>query len=62
MRRPGTIADLEAWTDHGATWRPVELSDERVVVELCTCYGERVDVLHSEDAALIAYVRRHRDD
>ena len=62
MERPGTIADLEAWTDHGATWRPLELSDERVVVELCTCYGEPVDVLHGEDPALIAYVRRHRDD
>jgi hypothetical protein len=62
MRRPGTIADLEAWTAHGATWRPLELSDERVVVELCTCYGEPVDVLHGEDAELIEYVRRHRDD
>ena len=47
---PGTIEDLERWEDHGATWRPLELTDERVVVELCTCYGEPVDVLQSEDA------------
>jgi hypothetical protein len=59
MRRPGTVADLEAWTDHGATWRPLECSDERVVVALCTCYGEPVDVLHGDAPELIEYVRRH---
>lgn len=53
MRRPATIADLEAWTDHGATWRPLELNDERVVVELCTCYGEPVDVVQGEAPELI---------
>jgi hypothetical protein len=60
--RAATIGELERWQDHGAVWRPVELSDERVVVELCTCYGEPVDVVQSDDAELIAFVRRHRDD
>jgi hypothetical protein len=59
--RAATIGELERWQDHGAVWRPVELSDTRVVVELCTCYGEPVDMVQSEDAELIAFVRRHRD-
>ena len=61
--RPGlTIEDLERWEDHGATWRAVEVSDEQVVVELCTCYGEPVDMLASEAADVIAFVRAHPAD
>jgi hypothetical protein len=54
-----TVEDLERWTDHGACWRPLEVSDERAVVELCTCFGEPVDVVESDGPALIAYVREH---
>ncbi|HWE32476.1 MAG TPA: hypothetical protein VG410_03275 [Solirubrobacteraceae bacterium] len=62
-RRPTvTVEDLERWTDHGAQWRALELSDERAVVELCTCYGEPVDVVESGTAEVIAYVRDHADD
>jgi len=32
------------------------------VVELCTCYGEPIDVVESGTAEVIAYVRRHADD
>ena len=60
VRAPITIEDLKRWEDHGATWRALEISDERAVVELCTCYGEAVDLAHSEEPELIAFVRRHR--
>jgi hypothetical protein len=62
MPRPATIAELEDWTLNGAAWEPVELSERRAVVELCTCYGERVDVVESEDPEFIEYVRVHRKD
>ena len=44
-RPPTTIEDLERWEEHGAIWRARELTDERAVVELCTCYGEPVDLV-----------------
>ncbi len=62
MRAPVTIEDLERWKDHGAVWRAVEVSDQRAVLELCTCYGEPVDIVQSHAAELIAYVREHRAD
>jgi hypothetical protein len=55
-----TVEDLERWTDHGAVWRPLEVSDDLAVVELCTCYGEPVDVVESPAPELIAYVRGQR--
>ena len=48
---------LERWTDNGAVYRVLELTDERAVVEMCTCYGEPVDRLESEDRRLIDYLR-----
>jgi hypothetical protein len=57
-----TVAELERWVEHGATWRALELSDEHAVVELCTCYGEPVDVREGAAAELIEYLRSHRDD
>jgi len=62
VRPPAKIEDLVAWREHGAVWRAIEVTDQRAVVELCTCYGEPVDVVQSEDAGLIAFVRDHRDD
>jgi hypothetical protein len=58
MRPPATIEDLERWEERGAIWRASELTDERVVVELCTCYGEPVDLVHGEDPKLIEFVRQ----
>lgn len=60
VRAPFTIEDLKRWEDHGATWRALEISDERAVVELCTCYGEPVDLVQSEEPELIEFVRGHR--
>jgi hypothetical protein len=57
IRHAATIEDLERWELHGATWRAVELSDARAVLELCTCYGEPVDLIQSQDPALIQFVR-----
>ena len=62
MARQATIHELEDWTLNGASWKPVELSPQRAVVELCTCYGERVDVVQSEDPEFIEFVRSHGDD
>jgi hypothetical protein len=56
-----TVEDLTRWEAHGAFWRAVEVSDERAVVELCTCYGEPVDMVRSEAPELIAFVRARRE-
>jgi len=58
MRPQTTIEDLERWEEHGATWRRLELTRDHVVVELCTCYGEAVDLVESTDSELIEFVRR----
>jgi hypothetical protein len=57
MRRAPTVAELERWRDHGATWRVRELTDEQVEVELCTCSGEPVDQFRSDDPAVTAFLR-----
>jgi hypothetical protein len=62
IRPSVTIDDLTRWRDHGGTWRAVELTDEATVVELCTCYGEPVDMVRSEQPDVIAYVGAHKDD
>lgn len=62
MARAATIKELEDWEAGGATWRALELSADHALVELCTCYGERVDVVESDDPELIAFVRSQRDE
>ena len=57
-----TVEELRDWRDHGAVWRPVELDDEHAVIDLCTCSGEPMERVRSDDPALIAYVRAHRGD
>jgi hypothetical protein len=56
---PLTMEALERWAGSGAQWRVVEISPEQVVVDLCTCTGEAVDRLRSDDPRMI---RRLRDD
>lgn len=60
QRRDLSLQDLERWEESGATWTVLELSDDRAVLELCTCYGEPVDRVQSDAAELIAFVRRRR--
>jgi hypothetical protein len=62
MRHIVSVEELERWEEHGATWRALEVSRERAVVELCTCYGEPVDTVHSETPEVIEFVRAHRYD
>ena len=57
MSQEDAIAVLERWIDNGAVYRVLELTDERAVVQLCTCYGEPVDRLESKDRGLIEYLR-----
>jgi hypothetical protein len=55
-----TVEYLKDWELHGAMWRAVEVSDERAVIELCSCSGEPMDLVEGDDAQLIEYVRAHR--
>ena len=57
---PLTIAGLERWVLSGAHWRVLDISAERVVVDLCTCMGEPVDRVESDDPEVIAYLRTAR--
>ncbi len=58
LDRPSvTVEDLERWEDHGAMWRTLEITDERATIELCTCYGEPVDVVGSEAPEVLEFVR-----
>jgi hypothetical protein len=60
MRSGLTIAELEDWELHGAVWRALEVTDERAVVELCSCSGEPMDVAASDAPDVIEFVRTHR--
>lgn len=60
--REGTIAELEDWERNGAVWRPVEIWDEKAVVDLCSCTGEVMERVESGDPEFIAFVRAPRDD
>ncbi len=57
-----TIEDLQRWSGGGAVWRALEVSDERAVIDLCSCTGEPMDRVESNAPELIAYVRAHRED
>jgi len=58
--RTGTVAELEDWEQGGAVWQSVEVNPERAVVDLCSCSGEPMDRVQSEDPAFIEFVRTHR--
>jgi hypothetical protein len=51
-----TIAGLERWLASGAHWRVVSISGQRVVVDLCTCMGEPIERVSSEDPGVIEYL------
>jgi hypothetical protein len=48
---------LERWEHHGATWRTVHVSDTKAIVDLCTCHGEPVERIESDDPDLIRLLR-----
>ncbi len=55
------VETLERWEAHGATWRVLHLSDERAIVDLCTCDGDPVERLESGDGELIAWLRERAE-
>jgi hypothetical protein len=58
--RTGTVTELEDWEQGGAVWQPVEITPKRAVVDLCSCFGEPMDRVESEDPEFIEFVRTHR--
>lgn len=54
-----TVDHLEDWVLNGATWRAVELDDRRAVIDLCSCSGERMERVQSDQPEVIEYVRAH---
>jgi hypothetical protein len=48
---------LTRWEDSGAAWRAVHVSDYKAIVDLCTCTGEPVERIESDDPELIEYLR-----
>jgi hypothetical protein len=44
----------------GAQWRVVDISREHAVIDMCTCMGEPVDRVESDDPAVIGYLRTAR--
>lgn len=57
-----TIEHLERWVLTGAHWQVVEIANQRAVVDFCTCTGEPVERLQSNDPNVIAYLGDVRSD
>ena len=53
---------LTRWEYHGAVWRIESLTDQHAVVMLCTCTGEPVERLESDDDALLKFLREREHD
>ena len=62
MRSGLTVAELERWELHGAIWRTLEVTERRAVVELCSCTGELMERVESDDPGFIEFVRARRAD
>ena len=62
MPREGTIRELEDWERSGAVWRPAEIRAGHAVVDLCSCSGELMERVESDDAEFVDFVRARRDD
>ena len=57
-----TIDSLERWVLSGAHWRVVDISNEHAVVDMCTCTGEPMQRVESDDPAVIGYLRTARSE
>jgi hypothetical protein len=59
-----TIDILTRWEQSGAIWRVQSISAAGAVVELCTCFGEPVDVVRTSEAEALRYLaaRSSSDD
>jgi hypothetical protein len=52
-----TVSELERWSLFGASWRVVEITDARAVVDLCQCTGELEARRVVTDPEVLAYLR-----
>jgi hypothetical protein len=57
-----TVDYLDRWVLSGAHWQVVDISNQRVVVDLCACTGEPVERRQSEDPAVIDHLRTAHSD
>jgi hypothetical protein len=57
---PLTIPVLERWVLYGATWQIVEISNEKAVIDMCSCTGEPVERRESRDPTVISYLRTEK--
>ena len=60
--RQATIKELQDWETGGAVWRPVTITDERAVIDLCSCTGEPMDRVETDEPDVIEFVRSHSED
>jgi hypothetical protein len=60
--REGTVRELEDWELNGAKWEPVEIHTARAVVDLCSCTGELMERVESDDPEFIELVRARRGE
>ena len=51
-----TIDILRRWEQSGAIWRVQSISGAEAVVQLCTCFGEPVDVVRTADPEALRYL------
>ena len=56
---PLTVEELERWVAFGATWRVVQISDRRAIVDMCQCTGELAQRRDSSDPVVLDYLRSH---
>jgi hypothetical protein len=49
-----TVEYLQEWEGRGAVWRAVRVSDDRVVIDLCSCSGEPMERVQSDEQELVA--------
>jgi hypothetical protein len=54
--RESPIVTLTRWEQQGAGWRTRHLDATIAIVELCSCSGEPMDELRSEDPELLRYL------
>jgi hypothetical protein len=60
--RRSTVTELEEWERNGAVWHPVEIHAGKAVVDLCSCSGELMERVESEDPEFVDFVRARRDE
>lgn len=60
--RQSTVSELEDWERSGAVWRPVEIHAGKAIVDLCSCSGELMERVQSDDSAFIELARSRREE